>query len=593
MSQAFIQPGRYGFVVAIVCFAFLGLVGRLTHLHVWEHDRLGQFIERSRNKFDVLCARRGSIVDSRGNVLATTRSVIELGVDPMMLVDTDHEKWPLLAEILDMPLSDIELIFAKKTEQGESGEVRQIRWKKIAEAIDEGVYLRVLGLEIKGVYGNRHYVRTYPGDSLAAHVLGFVNKENHSVGGIEQSMDFYLRGQDGWRQTERDGKRRELSQFRTREVDPTNGLNLELTLDWHVQHIIEKELMAIVEKYHPTSATIIVSEPATGAILGLANVPTFNPNEFFKANFEQQRNRAITDLYEPGSTFKIVPISAALEDDIVDLDQIFDCTLTHVEYLGRKVALPKDHRNFNHLTMREVITKSSNRGVAQLGMMMGAQTLYDYASSFGYGHKTGLGLVGEVSGILHPVKHWDGLTISRLPMGHALGATPIQVHQAMATVANQGVLTQPQLVRRVFDDKGETVLMFDPVFKRRVVSSRTAKTISEVLVTTVSPEGTSVRAQIPDYEVAGKSGTSQKIINGQYSHNQHVGSFSGFFPASRPRLVVTIVVDDPKIKGVGYGSVVAAPSFKNIAQSLIRHYGIEAPGKKGILAKAGGLQAIK
>jgi cell division protein FtsI/penicillin-binding protein 2 len=224
--------------------------------------------------------------------------------------------------------------------------------------------------------------------------------------------------------------------------------------------------------------------------------------------------------------------------------------------------------------MHDIVVKSSNRGAAHLGLMLGDQRLHDYAASFGFGEKTGCDLGGEISGILHAPRNWDGLTITRLPMGHAISATPMQVHSAMSVIANGGVLMEPMLAKRVFDVSGNDVIRFNPKARRRVISTEVAKTVASMLADVVGVDGTARRASIDNYDVAGKTGTTQKIINGSYSRQHHVASFSGFFPADNPALVITVVVDDPSSKGVGYGGSVAAPAFRNIAEACIAYLGI-------------------
>jgi cell division protein FtsI/penicillin-binding protein 2 len=351
-------------------------------------------------------------------------------------------------------------------------------------------------------------------------------------------------------------------------------MDVQLTIDVSIQSAVEEELDRIVSDFSPNGATVIVSEPSTGYILALGNRPTFDPNEFWNYEIENQRNRAITDIYEPGSVFKVVTVCAALNEGIVSPEQIFDCDIAKARYHGRVVKLPSDHDPLGKISVRQIVAKSSNRGAAYLGMMLGENRLYDYARSFGFGHKTGFLLGGEVNGILHPVDRWDGLTITRLPMGHAISATPMQVHNMMASVANGGVLMHPQIVRRVIDE-GAQVVSFEPQQQRRVVSPEAAKVMSEMLAEVVGPDGTAKQAILQGYRVAGKTGTTQKIINGKYSRNAHVASFVGYFPADNPRVVISIVVDEPNLKGVGYGGVVAAPSFKRIAKEVIRYLGIE------------------
>jgi len=577
--MVFASKARLNFLFICLLVVFGTVFARLFYLHVWKQERLMNVVERTRQKFDVFHARRGNIVDKRGNLLATTRSVIELGIDPQLYRQEDEIKWKELAQLISLSRREIKEAFGTKfkKEKNKDGieEVRQIRWHKLIGNLEESLYEKVMALDIKGVYGNRKYERNYPQGSLAAHVLGFMNREGRAVGGVESFMNFYLNGQDGWRETERDGKRRELAQFRTREIKSVNGFNVELTVDLMVQHAVEEEIERIVKESNPKSVSIIVSEPSTGYILGLANYPFFDPNEFWKYDIDSHRNRAVTDCYEPGSPVKALTMSAVLNESLLNFDEEYDCSIDRVEYKGRIVKLPKDHRPFHILSTKDVLRKSSNRGIARIAMKLDNQTFYEYIRAFGFGEKTGFGPGGEVVGTVHAVKNWDGLTISRLPMGHAINGTAMQTHYAMSVFANQGVLMQPQIVKRIFDEEGRTVIDFMPRARRRVLSIDTAETIAQLLAEVVGPEGTSKRAFINGYNVGGKSGTSQKIINGRYSNRHHVGSFSGFFPVDNPRLVITIVIDEPKIGQIGYGGLVAAPACRNIGEKLIQYLNIK------------------
>ena len=574
MSKAFVPAARVTLVLISIACAFCVLVGRLFYLHIWEREKLLEHIQNNRRMVQIIKARRGNIVDCRGNLLATTHTKIDLGIDPQSVREEDRTKLRALAELIHQPLHTIEKAFDKKTE---GGEVRQIRWVSLAKGLDEATYEAVKDLSIKGVYGNRKYSRAYPGAQLAAHVLGYINYEETPVTGAERFFDYYLRGQDGWRETERDGHRREIARFRDRQVDPTDGLNVVLSIDQMVQHIVENELSRLVQEYAPEGISVIVSEPSTGAVLSMANYPTYDPNEFFnveKYPVETQRNRALTDLIEPGSTFKIVPASAVLNEGIVDPSDMFQTGFARVSYNGRTLKLPGDHRTYDELSMYDIVVKSSNRGAAHLGLILGEHRLYDYAQAFGFGEKTGCDLGGEVSGTLHAVKNWDGLTITRLPMGHAVSATPMQIHSAMSVIANKGVLMEPLIAKQVLDAAGDEVVSFLPKAKRRVISVEASEMVAEMLTDVVSVDGTARKAIIENYMVAGKTGTTQKIVDGQYSRQHHVASFSGFFPADAPELVITVVVDEPELKGIGYGGLVAAPAFRNIAEACIAYLGI-------------------
>ncbi len=575
MKRSFASSYRLVLVCVLVTAAFTGIGVRLVYLQVIDRDRYVAEVERTRKRVQVISARRGEIRDSNGNVFATNRSFIEVGVDPQAIKPDDEAKAPQLARLLGVSQSDVIEAFRRKAQVvAGTQEMRQIRWTKLAAAIDEPTYEQVQQLGIKGVYGNRQFRRVYPDGTRAAHVVGYVNREGTAVMGVEHYLDFYLRGQDGWVESERDGLRRELAQFRSREIAPADGHNAVLSIDSVVQTYIEQEMREIVRRFNPLGASIIVSDPRDGFILGLANYPTFDLNEFNKADIASQRNISITDIFEPGSTFKIVAGSAALNEGLVTPASRFNCGEDTMQFRGRTVRLPRDSHDHGVMTVQEIMELSSNRGAARLGGVLGEDRLYRYARAFGFGEASGFALGGEVSGMLAPVRNWDGLTISRLPMGHAIGATPMQIHMAMASIANGGVLMRPQVVRRIEDKDGILVHEFTPSARRRVIREDTAELMSRLLVGVVSPKGTAPKAAIPGFEVAGKTGTTQKIIDGRYSRTHHVGSFVGFFPASRPRLVVSVIIDDARLNGTAYGSTVAGPSFKTIAEQLIQYYGI-------------------
>jgi cell division protein FtsI/penicillin-binding protein 2 len=585
MRKGFASSTRLVVLAGALFLALVGICARLVDLHWLRSAELTAFVDKARKQIIVDQARRGDILDIRGNRLATSRSLIELGADPQMLRKEDEAKWPELAKFIGISQSQLEISLRRRFSleaAASPGTVsdertpRPIRWVKLSEEVEESTYERILKLNIKGVYGNRHYRRVYPGGQLAAHILGYINKEATPVTGVERHLDFYLRGQSGWRESERDGLRRELAQFRTREIPAADGFDVVLTLDTFVQHIVEEELEKIAKNFRPDSATIIVSDPRSGAILGIANYPTFDLNHYNKAPIAVQRNIAVTDMFEPGSTFKIVAASGVLEDHLVSTSTTFDCSLASVVYEGKPRSLPRDSHPNGVLSVAEIVGKSSNRGAAHLAMRLGSLRFYEYARAFGFGQETGFPFGGEIPGMLHPVRAWDGLTITRMPMGHAVGVTAMQIHYAMSTVANGGVLMRPIIVSEIRDRDARTIAQCQPMQVRRVISKETATTMARLLVNAASADGTGENASIAGYEVAGKTGTTQKIINGHYSERQHVGSFVGFFPARRPQVAITVIVDNgrPPTGALGYGGTVAAPSFKRIGEQLIPYLGI-------------------
>ena len=299
MSQAFVSLNRLRVIVFFILFAFLVLCGRLFYLHVIDSERLKSYAENVRKSVRVLSSQRGDIFDVHGNILAATHSSYTVGVDPNFLKDEDQNKWGHLAFILEIPYADLEAVMKKKV-RAKSG--RLIRWASLAKNVDLKTYEAVMNLGITGVYGNRKNQRFYPGNELASHVIGFINHESVAVSGIEEMCDYYLRGQDGWVETERDGRRRELAHKRSREISEVNGNNVYLTLDQRIQSSVEEAIDALVERYNPEGVSVIVSRPNDGSILALANYPTFDLNEFFNTKLypiANQRNRAITDTFEP------------------------------------------------------------------------------------------------------------------------------------------------------------------------------------------------------------------------------------------------------------------------------------------------------
>jgi cell division protein FtsI (penicillin-binding protein 3) len=604
-------------VGVLACFLAVGV--RLVFLHVIDREELLGFVDQARRQIVVERARRGAILDVRGNLLATSRSEVTLAVDPWALVDyleadtnatrrarkaaEERAKRAQLASLLGIPAYEIEEAFVPgqravpvdedRRDGTADGRIRD-RWVKLREGVDEPTFGRIEALNVRGLTAHRVYRRTYPGGSLAASLIGYLNKEGTPVTGAERHFDLYLKGEDGWIESEKDGARRELAQFRSREVPAHDGHDVVLTIDSVVQHILEEELRSVATKFNPRFATIIASDPRTGRILGMANYPTFDLNQYAKAAPEAQRNYAVTDIIEPGSTFKIVAAGAALDQGLVLPSSVFDCGITSINFKGRDLNLPKEDHAFGQLTVSGIISHSSNRGAAQLAMLMGEQNFYEYAKRYGFGASTNFQLGGEVRGILESPAHWDGLTITRMPMGHAVAATPLQIHMAMSAVANGGALLRPQVIQEIRDGTGAVVRSFPPEKRTQVLKPSTAALLAQLLHGVVGPEGTAKGLDIPGFEIAGKTGTSQKLVDGRYVSNRHVASFVGFFPASRPEIVLSVIVDDAQMpKGtMASGRNVSAPAFRHIAEQLIQYLDIKPalPGGSRFVAMQGGFQ---
>lgn len=654
MSRGFASNYRIVLVAIGICACFGTIGTRLVWLHVIDRDALRKLIERTRSDMIIETARRGDIYDAHDRLLATSRPFLRVAVDPAMVRMKDEAKWPELAELLHLPLARLRRIFTTKyrfvpaaaapaaaapvaaglklsvpglepvaspgrgapaaaapaagVAADDDKEVdadpdpqgrRLIQWAKLSDNVTEATWHRIEQLHIAGLCPpERHYARVYPHDELAAHIIGFTNHAGHGVAGVESYADFYLRGRNGWREGEKDGRNHELAQFQTRNVPRADGYNVKLSIDATVQDIVERELDRIVTKFQPHRASIIVSNPKTGFILAMANYPTFDPNKYNLVPADDMvcmKNAAVADVYEPGSVFKIVVASGALQEGLVTPATIFNCAINKVEYLGRTLGLPHEAERFPHqdaMSVADIIAESSNRGAAQLGMLLGKDRLYAYARRFGFGHRLGFPVGGEVPGILAPPDKWYPIDITRIPMGQSIAATVLQMNQAMCVIANGGLLMRPQIITEITDSSNAVVYRYTPVVIDRVISPQTAATVTHLLQR-VTEVGTAPDAAIKingvDYEVAGKTGTAQKLMREpdgrghmvlRYSHHHHVGSFIGFFPASNPQVAISVVVDDAdgRLPG-GWGAQVAAPSFRRIGEKLIPILSITPPNQ--------------
>jgi len=413
-------------------------------------------------------------------------------------------------------------------------------------------------------------LRIYPNQNLAAHVLGYVSSDGQGLDGVELVMEPKLKGVRGWRQTERDRRGRELVAFREQDVEAHPGFNVVLTIDAVLQHIVESELAEAMVKHTPRSATCIAVRPKTGEILAMATLPNFDPNNPGIAKPEFLRNRAVQEIAEPGSTFKIVVVAAALQEQIVSLEDRFDCEQGRFVFAGKVL---RDHERYGVLSVENIITKSSNIGAAKIGIKLGPERLWQYMRNFGFGQRSLIPLPGEEPGIVHPLHQWTKLSISRIPMGHEVAATPLQMVMAMSAIANNGRLMRPMLFDRLEDEHGKVIAKYQPQVVREVIQENTARQMVEALKTVVSTNGTANTARLDYFTVAGKTGTAQKSggPNG-YLEGQYYSSFIGFFPADEPEICISVVLDEPK-HGY-YGGKISAPIFKNIAERAASYLNI-------------------
>lgn len=591
---------RFTLVVIAFVLCFLAIGARLAWLQIFVSEKYIKDAKAKTHAREIDMAARGQITDCRGEVLAYNQACWDIGVDPHELADGDEALIPQVAKLLELPESVVRQKYALKErrwvvlKKGVSPEVRQA----ILDLQPRRVKLRgqTVRRVFKPVYGEEKFMRNYPRGKLAAQLIGYVNKEGVPAMGIEKAMDDFLRGENGWVEIMHDRRGRELVYRRSREVPARDGNTVELTIDARIQEFAEAQCVRLAEAYRPKASCIIVSEAGSGRLLALANWPTFDLNEFYdpqKAPQDYQRNRAVTDMYDPGSVFKTFVAAMSLEKKLVTPNSRFDCTKTQVPYRGRmSFRLPKDdHPLGDSETLRNIVVKSSNRGFAQLGMRFaerfGEQAFYENVLKFGFGKRTNLlsaiGEKGESPGRVLSPNQWDRATITRMPIGHSVSVTPLQVHNAMSVIASRGQFWEPLLVSRVLDEKGRTLVEYSPRSRGKVVSREVAGTVANMLKDVCDPNagGTARRAYIPEYEVAGKTGTSRKYINGRSSDKHHIASFSGFFPASNPKVVITVVVDEPYLPGNAYGGSIAAPVFKEVANEVIRH--LEIPPVKPLV----------
>ena len=575
------------FFALIMLLSFILLVYRLVDLQIVRHEQLRGWATDNILRTTVLEARRGNILDRRGNLLATSLFVKTVCADPSMIGSYRPQIARTLAPLLGMNEAVLTEKLTPKLFENDQGLMRtnryvvlkhkvpRERWETIRATLNkmdlnankEGLSRRqkqfLRGVR-KAVFADRieDQLRVYYGKRLASHVMGFVGGSDHKgKEGIEAVLNSKLTGTAGWRVTETDSKKHELVWARRQDVAPRNGLNVMLTLDSVVQHIVEEELEKAVARHKPAGVTVIVVRPQTGAILAMANRPDFDPNrpgEFHAAN---RRNRAVTDTMEPGSTFKVVTVAGALQDDRVTLNSIFNCEKGSFFYGGRRLH---DHHAYGKLSVEQIITKSSNIGAAKIAIRLGAPRLHHYIREFGFGQRTRVSLPGEVRGTVHPLIKWNKLSITRVPMGHEVAVTPIQMVMMLSAVANGGKLMQPMLVDSLRDESGRVVVKYHPEVIRQVVSPDTARKVTVALKTVVGEGGTARRAKLEYYSVAGKTGTAQKAGLGGYIPGKFYSSFVGFLPADKPALCIFVGLDEPS--GDYYGGLTAAPIFKAIAE---------------------------
>lgn len=563
---------------ALVCFAFIVLFSlfsfRLVYLQLLKHDEYAGLAAEKHVYKQTIYAERGEIFDANHEALAHNVPVETIVADATHLNKIDGAV-SLLSAALNMPSREV-------SEKIRSERRYIIVKREVPETVATALRDKLRAENVRGIYFERDSARIYPNGSMLCHVIGFTDFEHHGIQGVESSMEQYLHGEDGYRYIEHNRAGQEIVLYRGQEHAPRDGYQVHLTVDLNLQNIVENEIDAAMEEYHPAKATIILMRPQTGEILAMANRPNFDLNLRATAKPEEMKNRAIIDMMEPGSTFKIVTAAAALNERKVKSDTTIFCENGAWTYGGRVLH---DHKPYGELSVRDVLVKSSNIGAAKLAIGVGEGKFYEYIRRFGFGERTGIELPGEIGGMVHSPQTWSKISITRIPMGHEIGVTPLQMTAAMAAIANGGKLVTPRIVKSITESNGKTVTTFSPVVLRQVISSQTATMIGDALRGVVSDRGTAAAAAVPGFTIAGKTGTAQKVSpKGGYEHGKDVVSFSGYLPADHPEFVGLVVLDDAHTSKpeLNYGGLVAGPIFARVAEKAARYLDLEPheePGK--------------
>jgi len=555
-------------VVFFIFLFFLGFcIARLFIIQFLRSGYLSELARKQHSLFVELEPRRGTIYDSCLRPQAVNTAVESLYASPKEIPQNDKEEIiEKLSSILHIERDYLRDRLSRK---------KSFVW--LARKITPQQAEEIRACNIKGLGFIKESKRCYPNGYLASHIVGFAGLDNIGLEGIELACDKYLKGESGWAMILRDARQKKLD-MPQQMVLPKDGYDVVLTIDEVIQYIAEQQLDKAFNTYHAKGASIIVMDPHTGQILALANRPTFDLNDYANSLKDSRRNRAICDLFEPGSVFKIVTASAAIEEKKVSEEDKFFC-----ENGSYKVATHTlhDHRPHGWLTFREVIGQSSNIGTSKVAQVLGKDILYKYIKLFGFGEKTGIDLPGEITGVAHQPRFWSKISIATIPMGQEIGVTAIQLASAISVIANGGQLMKPYIIKEIRDKYGEQIKTFSPVMIRKVLSLDTARRMNKILQGVIE-EGTGKLAKIDGVLAAGKTGTAQKLEpNGTYSHNKFTASFIGFAPADDPLIVIAVILDEPR--PYYFGGVVAAPVFKNVASDVLKYLKARQPMRETLV----------
>lgn len=555
-------------IMLLLMIGFIGVFMRLFNLHVVKNQTLTNRAEKQHQKTIILEGERGTILDRNGRVLAVNLDMPSIYASPISVRDQTT-----VSKQISRAIGTDYNMLKNKMRLG-----RNFVWLK--RRVDPAKVEVVKELGIDGIGLIMESQRFYPKGYLLANVLGFAGLDNKGLEGIELKYDRYLRSEKVWQVLEKDALGKTVFPKDQRYMEPLRGKDIKLTIDEVIQYISERELDLALENTSAKNGSIIVMDPRNGEILAMAVRPSFNPNHADTYQPSDLRNRAITDPYEPGSTFKAIVASAAIEEKLVAADELIYCEDGKFNIGGRVLH---DHEKHGFLPFKDVLKVSSNIGMAKVGIRLGEERLYKYIKAFGFGEKTEIDLFGESIGIIRGPEYWTNESLPSISIGQEVAVTPIQLITAIAAIANGGWLMRPHLVDEVMDQGGNIVFKSSPKVIRRVISFDTTREMVKLLTRVTESGGTGERAAINSYSVAGKTGTAQKKAAGEkgYSTKYFTSSFVGFVPSQDPHLILLVMIDEPE--GVSWGGSVAAPVFKNVAEEILNYLGIPQESKEGIL----------
>ena len=564
------KPGhRLIFFLVVMCVCFALVAARLVWVQGIDSPHFVSLASDQRDRRITLPPTRGEILDRNGNVLAMSVDAKTIVADPRQIADPAREA-AALAPVLGIPVGTL-----VRTLTNGSG------FAYLAHQVDPVTAQKVMALGLPAITQVDDPKRVYPDGQLAAHVLGFVGTDGTGLGGLESAQQAVLAGRPGQMQIQADPQGQEIVSAGSSVTPPVQGSDLELTIDQQIQYEAESVLAQAVQSYHARGGTIVVMQPSTGNVLALANAPTFDPNSFGTATSDQLTDRALSDVYEPGSVSKVITASAALESGVVTTSTVISVPDV-LRLAGATFHDAENHATLN-LTLPQILEQSSNVGTIKVADMVGRQTLDAYLKKYGYGQVTGIGLPGESPGILPALAKWSATELPTAAIGQGVAVTVMQMMEVYATVADGGVRVAPRIVAGARDAAGRMVPA-PPAPARRVIEPATARTLTSMLLQVINGStGTGGEAAIPGYQVAGKTGTAEKPAGGGYSG--YVASFIGFAPAANPQLAVGVVLDQPTPI---WGADTAAPTFKTVMQFALQRLGI-GPGPASYASPTAGV----